>query len=154
MDESCIKVVANRGVVERPQRSRDGRKDEGDFIALGERITVFRGPAHRSGKHGVLGHSTGYYRNSMAALIEPQHLLPQGPLGSTAGIRSRRFGEEEDSHRVAAGGGFFALKIISQNPTYWQSRISYPSARRRLATSSRLKCVICSCAYAPNRTFP
>src|SRR2546425_8199995 len=67
----------------------------------------------------------------MAALIEPQHLLPQGPFGSVAGIRSRHFGEEEDIHRVAAGCGFFALKIISQNPTYWQSRISYPSARRR-----------------------
>src|SRR5207249_9651910 len=120
MDESRIKVVASRGAVERPQRSRDGRKDEGDFIALGERIPVFRGPVHRGGKPGVLGHSTGHYRNSMAAFIEPQHLLPQGPFGSVASIRSRHFGEEEDIHRVAAGCGFFALKIISQNPTYWQ----------------------------------
>src|SRR2546427_3296825 len=144
MDESRIKVVANRSAIECSQRSRNRRKDEGDFIAPGERITVFRGPVHRDGKPGVLGHSTGHNRNSMAALAEPQHLLPQGSFGSAAGIRSRHFGEEEDIHRVAAGGGLFALKIISQNPTYWQSRISYPSARRRLATSSRLKCVICS----------
>src|SRR5437016_1172756 len=40
MDESRIKVVANRGVIERPQRSRDGRKDEGDFLS-GEMRDMF-----------------------------------------------------------------------------------------------------------------
>jgi len=100
MDESRIKVVASRGAVERPQRSRDGRKDEGDFIALGERIPVFRGPVYRDGKSGVLGHSTRHYRNRMAALAEPQDLLPQDPFGSATGIRGRHFGEQEDIHRL------------------------------------------------------
>src|SRR2546427_6659212 len=101
MDESRIKLVVNPGVCERPQRSHDRLKDEGDLIALGERIPVFRGPVHRDGEPEVLGHGTGHYRNRMAALAEPHHLLPQGPFGSATGIRSRHFGEEENIHRHA-----------------------------------------------------
>jgi hypothetical protein len=39
-----------------------------------------------------------------------------------------------------------ALKIISQNPTYWQSRISRSRARSASARLARVKRVTCSCA--------